>query len=124
MKRLVLLAALAANLFALAAFASGQYTETMIYNFGAIANDTNSPSVGLIRDAAGNLYGTSNLGGTLQGTAFELSLSGGSWTETILHNFGSASGDGLQPSGGLVSDSSGNLYGVTQARGAKPGHGL
>jgi uncharacterized repeat protein (TIGR03803 family) len=118
MKQLVLLSALMANIFALATLASAQYTETTIYNFGAIANDTNSPSVGLIRDAAGNLYGTSNLGGTLQGTAFELSFSGGSWTETILHNFGSVSGDGVQASGGLLMDSSGNLYGVTQAGGA------
>src|ERR1700722_18430319 len=118
MKQLVLLSALMANIFALATLASAQYTETTIYNFGAIANDTNSPSVGLIRDAAGNLYGTSNLGGTLQGTAFELSFSGGSWTETILHNFGSVSGDGVQASGGLLMDSRGNLYGVTQAGGA------
>jgi uncharacterized repeat protein (TIGR03803 family) len=118
MKRLVLFVAFAASFFALATTASAQYTETTIYNFGAITNDTNSPSVGLIRDAAGNLYGTSNLGGTGQGTAFELSFSGGSWTETILHNFGSVSGDGLQASGGLIRDSSGNLYGVTQAGGA------
>jgi uncharacterized repeat protein (TIGR03803 family) len=45
---------------------------------------------------------------------FELTPSG---TETVLHSFG-ASGDGLQPVGGLVMDKSGNLYGTTIEGGA------
>ena len=52
-----------------------------------------SPYCNLIFDAAGNLYGTTFAGGTYGGgTVFELSpISGGGWSEEILHSFGSGS---------------------------------
>jgi uncharacterized repeat protein (TIGR03803 family) len=110
--------ALAALALTLTTAASAQYTETTLYNFGAMTGDPTDPSTGLIRDAAGNLYGSSNLGGVADGAAYELSSSsGGSWTETILYSFPIDGTSGYQPSGSLTMDSSGNLYGVTQMGG-------
>jgi len=70
----------------------------------------------LVRDAAGNLYGTASVGGYLPcnngggcGTVFKLDKTG---KETVLHSFKDNS-DGTFPEGGLVRDASGNLYGTT-----------
>lgn len=79
--------------------------------------DGYAPSSELIRDAAGNLYGTTRFGGsnaacTLNGgcgTVFEITASG---TEIVLYSFGGG-GDGLYPYSGLVRDKAGNLYGTT-----------
>ncbi len=84
-----------------------------MYNFCAQTNCADGwiPSAGLIFDAAGNLYGTTGLGGTDGvGTVFELTRAGGGWTEQVLYNFGT---DGAYPGGGLTFDSAGNLYGTT-----------
>jgi uncharacterized repeat protein (TIGR03803 family) len=75
---------------------------------------------GLVRDNAGNLYGSTNIGGRYNsGTVFEVSPSDGGWTFTIIYNFGyigSCGGGGsLAP---LALDSSGNLYGTTLCTGA------
>jgi uncharacterized repeat protein (TIGR03803 family) len=97
-------------------------TETVIHSFGG-SGDGISPRASLIFDSAGNLYGTTFSGGTqASGTVFELSpKSGGSWTESILHNFNPVlnfgSTDGASPAAGLVFDSAGNLYGTTVAGG-------
>ena len=99
---------------------SGGWTETLLHSFAG-GNDGSVPSSGLIFDQAGNLYGTTQLGGGTGcsgagcGTAFELSPNGnGGWTETILYRFCSATNctDGAGPQG-LVFDDSGNLYGTT-----------
>ena len=77
------------------------------------ASDGWSPQAPLIRDAAGNLYGTTFYGGTnLYGTVFKLSPHGGAWTETVLYDFGSGN-DGGELSGGVVMDRAGDLYGTT-----------
>ncbi len=90
--------------------------EAPVYNFGGSGDGTN-PYGGVIFDAAGNLYGTTvNGGANGGGTAFEVSLSGESWTETFLHSFGAGS-DGKNPYAGLVLDSFGNLYGTTASGG-------
>lgn len=75
------------------------------------------PSAGLILDRAGNLYGTTFLGGTYgNGAVFKLSLEAdGRWSETVLHSFQSA--DGTNPGGGLIFDRAGNLYGTTPVGG-------
>ena len=76
------------------------------------------PYGGLIRDAAGNLYGTASGGGLYgAGTVFELDTSG---SETVLYKFTGYS-DGAGPIGGLVRDNAGNLYGTAGGGGA--GHG-
>lgn len=71
--------------------------------------------VKLIRDASGNLYGTTQLGGTAgHGTVFRLDSRG---KETVLYSF-SGGFDGASPAAGLVRDKAGNLYGTTQGGGS------
>jgi len=95
-------------------------TFTVLYTFGTLPGDAANPEAGVIRDSVGNLYGTTNSGGTSsQGTVFELSpVTGGGWTEAILHSFAGGPADGANPRAGLVRDSKGNLYGTTLNGGA------
>jgi uncharacterized repeat protein (TIGR03803 family) len=87
---------------------TGKYEVLYSFTGGA---DGAGPAGGLIRDAAGNLYGTSGAGGASnQGTVFELDVTG---KETVLYKFGHGNRDGAGPVGGLVSDATGNLYGAT-----------
>jgi uncharacterized repeat protein (TIGR03803 family) len=94
-------------------------TETVLYSFGATSTDGTDPEAGLIRDAAGNLYGTTEKGGAGEGIVFKLSPSG---PETILQGFGNDSGP-QAPVSGLVEDSAGNLYGTTLGGGSHGGYG-
>jgi uncharacterized repeat protein (TIGR03803 family) len=96
----------------------GLWTETVLYNFCSQANcvDGKMPYGGLIFDSAGNLYGTTTMGGAA-GTVFRLSPTNNGWVETVLHNFEVGSGDGVLPYGGLAFDGAGNLYGTTTAGG-------
>ena len=82
--------------------------ETVLYNFSG--PDGMTPWGGLLRDGAGNLYGTTFSGGDFgsSGTVFKLGTNG---TITLLHNF--LYGDAASPTGSLIRDSSGNLYGTT-----------
>jgi uncharacterized repeat protein (TIGR03803 family) len=85
-------------------------TETILYSFTGSPGDGAYPYAGLIRDAAGNFYGTTSYGGASNhGTVFKLTPSG---TETVLHSFNGKS-DGAVPYGGLIRDKAGNLYGTT-----------
>jgi uncharacterized repeat protein (TIGR03803 family) len=69
----------------------------------------------LIRDAAGDLYGTTFQGGaSAYGTVFQLDATG---KETVLYSF-TGGADGAYPYAGLVRDAAGNLYGTTSAGGA------
>jgi uncharacterized repeat protein (TIGR03803 family) len=83
---------------------------TFLYNFrgqpdGAMAMP------GLVRDGSGNLYGTTEYGGTYNfGAVFKLDPEG---NETILHSFAGSPNDGEAPFAGLIADSQGNLYGST-----------
>ena len=92
-------------------------TETVLYSFSGSGGDGAIPGGGLVRNRAGNLYGTTNSGGSSYlGTVFKLDSNG---TETILHNFSGR--DGRLPELGLVRDSKGNLYGTAQYGGAYGG---
>jgi uncharacterized repeat protein (TIGR03803 family) len=101
---------------------SGGWTETLLHNFNNDGADGIYPYGTLISDANGNLYGTTYEGGAHgYGTVFKLSSgSGGNWTETVLHSFGSGT-DGTYPYAGLIIDSVGNLYGTTYHGGANAG---
>jgi len=93
--------------------------ETVLYNFCSAPNcsDGAAPYAGLIRDAAGNFYGTTSGGGASGGgTVFKLDETG---HETVLYSFCSAPGcaDGENPQAGLIQDAAGNLYGTTVAGG-------
>ena len=106
--------------FTLAATSSGSASSfKVIHTFGTSGlSDAGLPVAGLIRDAAGNLYGTTVAGGPQNGgTVFELSpSSNGTWKETILYSFTSGA-DGGAPVAGVVLDSAGNIYGTTQQGG-------
>jgi uncharacterized repeat protein (TIGR03803 family) len=79
----------------------------VLYNFGT---PSNTPSSGLVTDAAGNAYGVTSAGGLSGvGTVYELSLKTG---YHLLYSFHKNSG-GFAPQGNLVFDSAGNLYGTT-----------
>ena len=95
--------------------------ETQLYLFGtAGSTDGTNPNAGLILGTDGNLYGTTANGGQYDvGTVFRLTPEG---TESILYEFGAAgSRDGAQPSGPLIQDRAGNLYGTTAAGGVNGG---
>jgi uncharacterized repeat protein (TIGR03803 family) len=92
------------------------WTETVLYNFG-FSPDGGSPGLsGLVMDESGNLFGTTETGGTLHhGVVFKLAppgQGGGSWTESVLHTFAD-SPDGAQPEAGLAFGAGGLLYGTT-----------
>ncbi len=101
--------------------ASGQ--ETVLHSFCSLANcaDGSAPGGGVIRDSEGNLYGTTLYGGASSngssvtsgaGVVYKVDASG---QETVLYNFCSLANcaDGSLPSGQLILDSEGNLYGTT-----------
>jgi uncharacterized repeat protein (TIGR03803 family) len=80
--------------------------ETVLYSFFGDGTDGAYPYGGLVLDKAGNIYGTTKNGGTLdQGTVFKLSKSG---KETVLHSFAGYPTDGANPLGGLIIDSQGD----------------
>lgn len=123
----------------------GAWTQTVLYNFcsvgGLSCTDGGYPLGGVIRDATGNLYGTTSAGGTVGpsctngvsagetcGVVFKLAppkQSGNAWTETVLHTFctTSACSDGFNPSAGLIQDAAGNLYGTTHGTPVQGGGG-
>jgi uncharacterized repeat protein (TIGR03803 family) len=100
--------------------------ETVLYSFSGYPADGGNPGAGLVRDVAGNLYGTTQYGGPGPcqlngdtegcGTVFRLSNTG---VETVLHGFGSETTDGQMPIARLLRDSAGNLYGTTYSGGTQ-----
>jgi uncharacterized repeat protein (TIGR03803 family) len=97
----------------LAVPAWASWKEKVLYSFQGGTNDGSVPAGGVVFDKAGNLYGATTDGGMVYQLA-PPTKQGDPWTETILYVFqGNSKGDGANPSGGLVIDSAGNLYGVT-----------
>jgi uncharacterized repeat protein (TIGR03803 family) len=96
---------------------TGEWIETVLHRFTG-RTDGGNPLGGLVRDIAGNLYGTAGFGGAGgSGTVFKLSHTSTGWSETVLHSF-AGSADGINPGAPLVFDSLGNLYGATYNGGA------
>ena len=114
------------------------WTETVLYGFTGTGGDGADPWTWLVRDAKGNLYGTTRRGGDLScingvgnpgcGVVFELSPeprggcpsgsnTGTGWCETVLHTF-TESPDGAAPEKSLLLDAKGNIYGITRDGGA------
>lgn len=100
----------------------GKWGESILHTFQFAngSNDGFNPFAGLTWGQGGALYGTTSEGGTPGypgvGTVFELTHSGGTWTETILHSF-EGNSDGSYPQGGVTLDKNGALYGTTEAGG-------
>jgi uncharacterized repeat protein (TIGR03803 family) len=91
------------------------WKETILYSYGE-APDSSLPWGNLTVDKAGNFYDTSIWGGSQSyaGTVFELTpTSGGGWTNNVIYTLDQQTGVGMSNEvGGVVFDSSGNLYGV------------
>lgn len=112
---------LAGTAYELVRGTGGLWEKKVLHSFGA-AGDGADPQAGLIIDGSGNLYGTTFYGGANFcpnqnapcGTVFEISPgAGGTWTETVLHNFSDNGTDGFLPPSPLTFDALGNLYGTT-----------
>jgi uncharacterized repeat protein (TIGR03803 family) len=88
---------------------SPNWTEVVLYAFSG-AGDGGNPAAGLVRDAAGNLFGTTEYGGASgDGVVFKLDTS---LHETTLYSF-TGGADGANPQATLALDAAGNLYGTT-----------
>lgn len=108
------------TVFQLTPTPTGPWTHTVLYSFNG-GTDGGYPGRALTLDAAGNLYGTTGIGGNPNctggngdgcGTVFQLappSVQGESWSETILHRFNGGA-DGVGP-GGLTFGKGRLLYG-------------
>jgi uncharacterized repeat protein (TIGR03803 family) len=97
---------------------AGSYTVLYAFHGGV---DGRGPIGGVVRDANGNLYGTTEYGGTAgQGVIFKIDPAG---HETVLYNFADGAA-GANPAGNLWRDSAGNLYGTTQDGGTSNGDGV
>ncbi len=107
------------TVFELTPEADGHWTEKVLHTFSYRTERVFWPQASIIFDAAGNLYGTTYVGGLYtDGTVFELSpTAGGDWTFKVLHSFGDGTdGEFLQVP--LIMDAAGNLYGTTNYGGA------
>jgi uncharacterized repeat protein (TIGR03803 family) len=111
---------------------NGGWTASVLYSFGGHSlTPSSNPYGGMIFDTTGNLYGTTTHGGIQGpscpvsndrgcGTVFKLTPSSGGWTETDLYDFTGGS-DGFLPTGGVIFDQTGNLYGTTPLGGSGGG---
>lgn len=88
--------------------------EKVLHEFGA-GTDGQYPFAGVVRDSQGNLYGSTNAGGTYGGGAvYEISASG---TESVLYNFTGGT-DGNTPDAAPTLGTDGRIYGTTRLGGA------
>ena len=98
----------------------GGWTENVLWTFSG-GNDGGAPGGGVILDDAGNLYGTTQAGGTYgYGSIFQLAPAGSGWSQSTLYSFHDGN-DGASPAGGLILDPSGSLYGTTTSKGKSGG---
>jgi uncharacterized repeat protein (TIGR03803 family) len=118
------------TVYSLAPSGSGTpWTQTIIHNFAGAPSDGIIPLSGVVVGPSGVLYGTTAGGGLSNascgsypgcGTVFQLTPgTGGTWTETILHNFTSTGGDAVNPNPGPLLVHGGNLYGTTYNGGGR-----
>ncbi len=104
------------------AAAHAQTNYQRIKSFGFLELSGGGPSSALIEGNDGKLYGTGGGGVHSLGTVFKLNKDGSGYT--VLHSFGTITGDGRNPSGfagGLVEGRDGALYGTTQGGGSNSG---
>jgi len=113
------------------AVAGGAWTQNVLHNFGN-GTDGAYPLASVTFEKAGNLYGTTWVGGTGTtssycyyrgcGTVFELNppaSEGGDWTETLVHSFPpwNSTTDGSAPNSSLIVWKTGVLFGATPGGG-------
>lgn len=97
---------------------NGSWSESILYSFQG-ENDASHPAGPLTLDAAGNLYGVAGGGVHGHGAVFKLVPAQDEWSESLYYSF-TGGLDGDTPSGGVIFDSAGNLYGTTVYGGAYP----
>jgi uncharacterized repeat protein (TIGR03803 family) len=102
------LAILAASFMTAVIGTTAAKAHKVLYTFGGQPGDGQTPMGGLVRDSAGNLYGTTSaggLGGNICqggcGVVFKVDKTG---TETVLYSF-TGGADGGNPVAGLLRDS-------------------
>ena len=106
----------------------GAWTETVLTSFLSGSRNGANPYASVVFDNQGNLYGTTNFGGTTIagscnygcGVVFKLTppvSKRGPWSETVLHRFLNGQ-DGAYPVAGLILDEQGNVYGTTEFGGS------
>jgi uncharacterized repeat protein (TIGR03803 family) len=94
------------------------WTATQIVRFD-LENGARPLNADLVFDGAGNIYGTTSSGGNYLGgcdeygcgVVYQVHRSNGQWIESVLYQF--ADGLEMDPLGGVVLDSGGNVYGAT-----------
>ena len=108
------------TVFKLTPNGDGSWTKSVIHSFNNDGVDGQGPNTDLTFDQAGNLYGTTPVGGKSScpggvvgcGIIFQLTPnSDGSWTENVIHSFSGT--DGQLPAGPLILDQAGGFYGTT-----------
>jgi hypothetical protein len=115
-------------ILSLVSSAAAEWKERVLYSFQG-GTDGSTPAGGVAFDKQGNLYGATQQGGGTNcspmaacGTVYQLSppaKQGDPWTETLLHVFkGKQRNDGEFPSGGVIADASGNIYGTSSYGGS------
>jgi hypothetical protein len=115
-------------ILALGMAASAEWKERVLYSFQG-GTDGAYPAGGVVFDKLGILYGATQQGGGTNcspmaacGTVYQLSppaKQGDPWTETLVHVFkGKQSNDGEFPSGGVIADAAGNIYGTSSYGGS------
>ena len=96
------------------------WSEKILHSFQGGSNDGSEPFAGIVFDAAGNIYGTTEVGGNpLAGTVYELvaPVGIGGYKEKVLWKFDTT--NGYEPVDSLILDGAGNLYGTTPEGGQR-----
>jgi uncharacterized repeat protein (TIGR03803 family) len=105
------------TIFQLAPGSDGRWVERVLYRFRD-GDDGGHPQSSLALDSKGDLYGTASGGGAVgNGTLFRLRAIGDSWAFATVYEY-KISPDGAYPTGGLIFDRAGNLYGTTRYGGS------
>jgi uncharacterized repeat protein (TIGR03803 family) len=98
--------------------ANGSWNLSVIHTFTGGTDGLGGSASKMLLDSAGNLYGTSTVGGANGfGNVFKLTFSGSQWQLTTLYSFKDQP-DGASPYGGVILGKDGNLYGTTYYAGA------
>jgi len=103
----------------------GSWSKTVLYTFPGFTRDGTGPGSEITFDSQGNIYGVSGGGTTAYGTVWLLTppSGGGSWKETVLHDFTGGS-DGGYPAGTVTLGANGVLYGAASYSGVANASGV